>query len=281
MSSGTCLCGSVTWEISGKPEASYNCHCKICRKAHGAAFGTYWYVMAENFRWTSSLDTVVKYASSADLNRGFCVTCGSVVPDVGGDDSYFVPAGCHDEGSAPNSHIFVAHKAPWYDITGSLPRHDDFEPGDDNPLALPDKELPPPREGVVRGSCLCGAIEFEVVEPFKVVHNCHCMRCRRARAAAHTTNGFTSMEGVRFLKGEEHIKTYKVPDARFFTHTFCDTCGSGMPRIDPGRQIAVTPLGALDDDPQANAVDNIFVGSKAGWYEITDDLPAYDEAPPG
>ena len=87
--------------------------------------------------------------------------------------------------------------------------------------------------------------------------------------------------GVRFVKGEEHIKIYKIPDARFFTHAFCDTCGSGMPRIDPDRQIAVTPLGALDDDPGAKAVDNIFVGSKASWYEITDALPAYDEGPPG
>ena len=42
----------------------------------------------------------------------------------------------------------------------------------------------------------------------------------------------------------------------------------------------VTPLGALDDDPGAKAVDNIFVAHKAGWYEITDDLPAYDEGPP-
>ncbi len=280
MSCGSCLCGSVTWEISGEPEAAYNCHCKICRKAHGAAFGTYWYVAAENFRWTSSLDTVVRCASSAELNRGFCSTCGSVVPDVAGE-SFYVPAGCHDEGTAPESHIFVAHKAPWYDLTGNLPRHDDFEPGDDNPQVLPNKELPPATEGVIRGSCFCGAIEFEVVEPFKVVHNCHCSRCRRARAAAHTTNGFTSMEGVRFVKGEEHIKFYKVPDARFFTHAFCDTCGSGMPRIDPDRQIAVTPLGALDDDPRAKAVDNIFVASKASWYEITDELPAYDEGPPG
>ena len=89
------------------------------------------------------------------------------------------------------------------------------------------------------------------------------------------------MDGVEFVKGEDHIVTYKVPEARFFTHAFCDTCGSGVPRIDPKRKIAVIPLGALDDDPGSKAIDNIFVASKAGWYEITDDLPSYDEGPPG
>ena len=67
---------------------------------------------------------------------------------------------------------------------------------------MADPELAPKRAGGVRGGCLCGAIEFEVVAPFKVVHNCHCSRCRRARGAAHTTNGFTSMEGVIFFKGD-------------------------------------------------------------------------------
>ena len=88
------------------------------------------------------------------------------------------------------------------------------------------------------------------------------------------------MEGVIFFKGEEHIKTYKVPGAKHFAHAFCDTCGCGVPRIDPGRRIAVIPLGALDDDPGVKAADNIFVAHKAQWYEITDDLPAYEEGPP-
>ena len=278
MSSGSCLCGSATWEISGTPASAYHCHCKICRKMHGAAFATFWTVAGENFRWTSTLDSLAKHVTSAALTRAFCTTCGSALPD-GDAELMYVPAGCHDDGPAPEAHIFVAHKAPWHDISGALPRHDEFPPGREDQV-LTDKALAPAKEGGIRGGCLCGAIEFEVVEPFKVVHNCHCQRCRRARAAAHTTNGFTSMGGVRFTKGEEHIKTYKVPDAKFFTHAFCDTCGCGMPRIDPGRQIAVTPLGSLDDDPGAKAVDNIFVAHKAGWYEITDDLPAYDEAPP-
>jgi hypothetical protein len=61
--------------------------------------------------------------------------------------------------------------------------------------------------------------------------------------------------------------------------SMCRTCGSGMPRADHGRGIAVVPLGSLDDDPGTGAVDHIFVGSKAQWYTITDDLPRFDAAP--
>ena len=281
MSKGACLCGSVTWAFNGEPVRAYHCHCGMCRKAHGAAFGTYYYVAKADFCWTSDQDTVVGYASSPQLTRPFCGTCGSVVPGADSTGEYiFVPVGCHDEGPAPEAHICVAFKAPWYDITDGLTQHEIYPPGD-NDAVYDDKVLPDAPEGVIRGSCLCGAIEFQVTEPFRAIHNCFCSRCRRARAAAHTTNGFTSLNGVRFTNGEHLLTRYKVPEARYFTHVFCSICGSGMPRLDEDRKIAVVPLGALDDDPGSKPQDNIDAASKARWYDITDDLPTYDERPPG
>jgi hypothetical protein len=53
-----------------------------------------------------------------------------------------------------------------------------------------------------------------------------------------------------------------------------------MPRVDPSRQIAVTPLGSLDDDPGFKPAHNIFVASKATWHKITDGLPEFAEMPP-
>ena len=279
MNKGRCLCGRVRWQFEGKPLAAHHCHCKMCRKAHGAAFGTYYFLARNQFSWESELNTVAEYRSSSELGRAFCTTCGSVVPnDEDGGEHTYVPAGGHDHGPAPDCHIFVAHKAPWFDITDELPRHDEFPPGVHGSVQS-EQVHDEPQPGKLRGSCLCGAVEFVVEEGFKVVHHCHCSRCRYARAAAHTTNGFTSLDAVRFTKGEEHVKSYKVEDAKFFTHVFCDTCGSGLPRIDPGRGIAVTPLGALDDDPKTRAVDNIFVAHKAGWYDLTDDLPSFEEMP--
>ena len=146
---------------------------------------------------------------------------------------------------------------------------------------MDDKPLASKPDGVVRGSCLCGAVKYHVTEPFRVAYNCHCSRCRHGRAAAHASNGFTSFDGVHFVKGEDHLKTYKVPDARYFTQVFCDVCGSLMPRLDAERKIAVIPLGGLDDDPGIKPGEHIFVAHKAGWHDITDDLPTHDEDPPG
>ena len=279
MSKGTCLCGSIQWTIKGHPTAAYNCHCSMCRKAHGAAFATYYLVGAEDFQWDSDIKTLQEYQSTPELKRSFCSDCGSIVPNHSDSDKIvYVPAGSHDDGDAAKAHIFTASKAPWHEITDNLPQYEAYTPNENNKV-YPDKELPAPIPGVVRGSCLCDAIQFHVTEPFGIVHNCYCSRCRRARAAAFTTNGFTSADGVNFIKGESNIKLYKVPEAKFFTHAFCDNCGSGVPRKDPDRSIAVIPLGALDDDPGSGAVDHIYVDDKAQWYNITDDLPAFSQVP--
>ena len=275
----SCLCGSVQWEITAEPFNAFNCHCKMCRKAHGSAFGTYWFVKPEQFNWLSDTDTIVRYRSSHLLTRSFCGSCGSVVPYPSEQGSHWLaPGGCHDDGKKSDCHVFAAHSAPWYDITGDLPRHDDY-PDYTGMERVEEESFEPGPEGIVRGSCLCGTVKYQISEPFKLVQNCHCHRCRKARAAAHATNGFTSMDGVKFVQGEECLAYYKVPDANYFMQVFCKTCGSKMPRLDPDRGIAVIPFGGLDDDPEAKPVRHIYVDYMAKWYEITDDLPVFNEEP--
>lgn len=87
------------------------------------------------------------------------------------------------------------------------------------------------------------------------------------------------MDGVIFFRGENRLRTFKLPSARFFTQVFCIGCGSGMPRLDPQRGIAVIPFGSLDDDPGRGADDHIYIGSKAPWYMITDRLPCFEGMP--
>jgi len=277
---GSCLCGSVTWELSAEPFQVFNCHCRMCQKVHGAPFGTYWFVKPDAFRWTSSTDTVLHYRSSEMLIRSSCDTCGSVVPYVGHDDSEFwvAPGGCHDHGRKADCNVFAVDNAPWHDITNGLPCHDAYPEVTGYP-SVAGVVSSEGQEGTLRGSCLCGAVAYHVTEPIEVVHNCHCRRCRRGRAAAHATNGFTSYDGVQFIRGEDHLKSYKVPEAKYFTQMFCEICSSLMPRLCDERKIAVIPLGGLDDDPGVKENDNIYVASKAGWFEITDDLPVFDEDP--
>ena len=277
---GSCLCGTVRWQINGALSDMTHCHCSMCRKAHAAPFATYVGIASESLVWQSGEEAVVRHESSPGFSRAFCGECGSVVPETYDDGRVYMPAGCldGDPGVRPSAHIFATSKAPWYEIPDDLPRHDAYPAPEDGPVI--DRPAPgPAAPGVLRGSCLCGDVAYEVRKPLKAVHNCHCSRCRKARAAAHTTNGFTEVDGVVFLRGEDQLKTYKLPSARYFTQVFCTRCGSGMPRLDPSRGIAIIPLGSLDDDPGRGADDHIFVGSKASWYEITDDLPRFEGAP--
>ena len=98
MNKASCLCGALTWEISGEPFYAFNCHCKICRKAHGSPFATYWFLKREQFHWTSATDTLVNYRSSEFLERSFCGSCGSVAPyGSEGHDTFLSLGGCHAE----------------------------------------------------------------------------------------------------------------------------------------------------------------------------------------
>ena len=132
----------------------------------------------------------------------------------------------------------------------------------------------------VKGSCLCGGIAFEITETPRSVTHCHCTRCRKVRGSGHATNLLVSLDGLRFLRGEDLLSKYRLPEAKHFAHWFCKVCGSSMPRFDEARGFAIVPMGAFDEDPVARPSRHIHVGSKAPWDVINDDLPQFEAGPP-
>jgi hypothetical protein len=98
----------------------------MCRKAHGAAFRSRARIKAADFRWVQGEELVRYYESSPGNHRGFCRVCGS--PLLSRFDhhpaSYGLPLGALDDdpGVKPQLHVFVAYKAPWFDITDGLPQ---------------------------------------------------------------------------------------------------------------------------------------------------------------
>jgi hypothetical protein len=123
---GRCLCGGVRYEISGALSDVLNCHCSMCRKAHGGAFRSRARVTAIDFRWSHGEELVTYFESSPGYHRGFCRVCGS--PLLGRVDRdptvYGLALGTLDDdpGIKPKCHIFVGSKAPWFDITDDLPQ---------------------------------------------------------------------------------------------------------------------------------------------------------------
>jgi hypothetical protein len=279
---GSCLCGDVAWEADGPLEFMHHCHCGRCRKLHGAAFTTDLMCRTADARLVRGHEQIGRFESSPGAFRKFCRRCGSVVTDAepAWQDFTFMPAGALDDdpGIRPVGHIFTASKASWVDISDDLPRFEAFPPGVDAAV-LPDIVPPLAPADTPRGSCLCGGTTFAVEGAPLRAYNCHCSRCRKARGAAFASNLSIAADGLRLVQGEELLASYKVPEARFFTTVFCRRCGSKMPRVSPERGIAIIPMGSLDDDPGIRPQRHIFVGSKAPWYDITDDLPQDVAAP--
>lgn len=122
---GSCLCGGVRYEISGPLKGALNCHCSMCRKAHGAAFRSRAAVNACDFSWQQGESLVRYFESSPGTYRGFCSVCGSnLISRFDGRDDYGLALGSLDDdpGIKPQCHVFVGAKAPWHDIGDELPQ---------------------------------------------------------------------------------------------------------------------------------------------------------------
>lgn len=126
---GKCLCGGVQYETPGRLKDLAFCHCSMCRRALGAAFGAYARVSPGAFRWLSGEDQIATYESSPGVHRCFCRHCGSSLGAVGEDGNLsWVALGTvtGDPGVRPEAHIFAGSKAPWFEITDSLPQFDEW-----------------------------------------------------------------------------------------------------------------------------------------------------------
>lgn len=127
---GSCLCGGIRYAVDGPFGRVVNCHCSMCRKATGAAFRTRAAVPTAALRWLAGEDLVSRYESSPGEARTFCRVCGATLATFFRDrpDEIGLPLGTLDDdpGVRPSAHVWVASKAPWYEITDALPQ---FEEG--------------------------------------------------------------------------------------------------------------------------------------------------------
>jgi len=279
MTTGTCLCGTVRYEIDGPFSFMGHCHCSMCRKAHGASFVTWAAAPRGGFCWLSGADNIDHYASSPAGQRSFCRTCGSVTP-IFTEDSVIAPAGNleGDPGIRPQLHMFTDSKAPWHTITDDLPQYAEY-PAEFG-MASVERPAVEARPGVTPSSCLCGAMAWEVEGAPLMMYHCHCSRCRRGRSAACATNAFYKLDRFRWIRGSELARSFKLPEAQFFTQDFCHLCGSPAPRVMEKFNRVMLPAGAMDADPGAPANAHVCVASMAPWDAISDGLPQFPEMPP-
>jgi hypothetical protein len=128
---------------------------------------------------------------------------------------------------------------------------------------------------MLRGSCLCGGIRYEIKTGIEEPLNCHCSMCRKATGAAFRSRARVYTDSFRWLQGEALLSRYESSPGH--VRTFCSVCGSTLVTIFPRSPDELgLALGTLDDDPGAKPGFHVHVGSKAPWYDITDDLPQFE-----
>ena len=121
-----------------------------------------------------------------------------------------------------------------------------------------------------QGSCLCGAVRFEVTEPFVSVSACHCTSCKKISGGTGTVSGRARTETIRILSGEEVLRTYQPAEG--LAKTFCSSCGSNLFGGGwPESEHASVRLSAIDSPFDTKPQAHIYVRSVAPWETLPDD----------
>lgn len=132
---------------------------------------------------------------------------------------------------------------------------------------------------MIRGSCLCGGVQFEACKvqgPFEI---CHCSRCRKVTGSAFAAGVYVAREDFKWLQGEHLVRVYEAPIREAppaYYSCFCSRCGSRVPDALSCAPLIELPAGCLDDDPGLRPELHIFAESKAPWFTIADGLPQMD-----
>ena len=129
-----------------------------------------------------------------------------------------------------------------------------------------------------KGSCLCGAVAYEINGSLGPIVYCHCSRCRKVNGSAFAAVSAVADSDFRIVKGQESLRSYHTHAG--VHRMFCGTCGSPIiGKRDSAPETVRVRIGTLDTPLDTKVTAHIFAGSKAEWYEICDGMPQHDERP--
>jgi hypothetical protein len=126
----------------------------------------------------------------------------------------------------------------------------------------------------LEGRCGCGAVRYRVADEFLYAANCHCSRCRAATGSAFKPFAGIEREKLEITTGADSLLVFGEDD---LNDTRCGACGSLLFSVVRDGAYVHVAMGSLVDAPSIRPAEHIYVGSKAPWFEITDDLPQAEE----
>jgi hypothetical protein len=128
------------------------------------------------------------------------------------------------------------------------------------------------------GSCLCGAVRFQIAGEFESFFFCHCEYCRKDTGSAHAANLFSSTATLEWLAGEANVTHFQLSGTRH-AKSFCSTCGSALPKLQMDGKLLAVPAGSLNSEVHTKPTAHIFVASRASWDNALEQVPTFDRLP--
>lgn len=123
------------------------------------------------------------------------------------------------------------------------------------------------------GSCLCGAVAFEISGQLRDVLGCHCQQCRKqsghywaATSVADEALTFTRQDGLAWYRASDTAR-----------RGFCKLCGSTLFWKPDNAARTAVGAGAFDGDTGLRMTHHVFVADKGDYYRIVDGLPQHDQ----
>ena len=126
---------------------------------------------------------------------------------------------------------------------------------------------------MLTGECLCRTVRYTVADAFEYALNCHCSNCRRTTGSAFKPFAGIARDKLGVTSGDDNVMIYGDANASHDAH--CRCCGALLYSVVRNGAYAHVAMGTLVDAPSIRPRAHIFVGSKAPWFSITDDLPQY------
>src|ERR1700716_337677 len=129
------------------------------------------------------------------------------------------------------------------------------------------------KAGILSGECYCRAVRYTVADAFAYALNCHCSNCRRTTGSAFKPFAGIARDKLSIAAGDDDVMILGDESGH---DAHCRRCGSQLYSVVRDGTLVHVAMGTLVDEPSIRPTAHIFVGSKAPWFTITDDLPQYE-----